>query len=80
VPDWAGDAEVHWLHPFGEPDEVIPDAEPSAGTDIGALRRGLISVTPLSFAVELDHLSAGYHSFVSRLTGSFPIVGLRSTA
>ena len=57
VPDWAGDSDVHWLYLFGEPDEIIPDADASFGTDIAALRAGCISVTPLSFAVGLSDLS-----------------------
>jgi 5'-nucleotidase len=73
VPDWAGDSDVHWLYLFGEPDEIIPDADASFGTDIGALRAGRVSVTPLSFAVELGDLSPGFRSFLARLTESFPL-------
>lgn len=73
VPDWAGDGDVHWLYLFGEPDEVIPDADASFGTDIGALRAGRISVTPLSFAVGLGDLPPGFRSFISRLTECFPL-------
>lgn len=73
VPEWAGDGDVHWLYLFGEPDEIIPEADASLGTDIGALRAGCISVTPLSFAVELSDLSASLQSFIARLTQTFPI-------
>ena len=72
VPDWADDSEVHWLYLFGEPDELIPDADGSFGTDIGALRAGHISVTPLSFAVELGDLPPGFQSFLGRLGERFP--------
>ena len=73
VPDWADDQEAHWLYLFGEPDEPIPEADGSLGTDIGALRAGHISVTPLSFAVELGDLPPGFQSFLGRLNASFPI-------
>jgi 5'-nucleotidase len=73
VPDWAGDSDVRWLYLFGEPDEIIPDADASFGTDIGALRAGLVSVTPLSFAVELAGLPPGFQSFLARLTERFPL-------
>jgi 5'-nucleotidase len=68
VPDWASDSDVHWLYLFGEPDEIIPDADASFGTDIAALRAGCISVTPLSFAVGLSDLSPGFRSFLARLS------------
>ncbi len=73
VPDWADDQEVYRLYLYGEPDEVIPEADGSLGTDIGALRAGHISVTPLSFAVELGDLPPGFQSFLGRLNASFPI-------
>jgi 5'-nucleotidase len=69
---WA-DGDVHWLYLFGEPDEIIPEADGSLGTDIGALRAGYVSVTPLSFAVELGDLSPGFQSFIARLGESFPL-------
>jgi 5'-nucleotidase len=69
---WS-DGEVHWLYLFGEPDEIIPETDGSLGTDIGALRAGNVSVTPLSFAVELSDLSPGFQSFISRLTHTFPL-------
>ena len=68
---WA-DGEVRWLHLFGEPDEIIPDADGSVGTDIGALKAGYISVTPLSFALEVSDLSPGLRSFLDHLTEIFP--------
>jgi len=73
VPEWAGDGDVQWLYLFGEPDEIIPESDASLGTDIGALRAGHVSVTPLSFAVELSDLSAGFQSFLGRLTETFPL-------
>lgn len=73
VPEWAGDGDVHWLYLFGEPDEIIPETDASLGTDIGALRAGCVSVTPLSFAVELSDLSPGLQSFIARLTETFPL-------
>lgn len=73
VPDWADDQEVYRLYLYGEPDEVIPEADGSLGTDIGALRAGHISVTPLSFAVELGDLPPGFQSFLGRLNAGFPI-------
>ncbi len=73
VPDWADDQDVHWLYLYGEPDELIPEADGSLGTDIGALRAGHISVTPLSFAIELGDLPPGFQSFLGRLSLRFPI-------
>jgi 5'-nucleotidase len=70
--EWA-DGEVHWLYLFGEPDEIIPEADGSLGTDIGALKAGYISVTPLSFAVELGDLSPGFQSFIARLNQTCPL-------
>jgi len=69
---WA-DGDVHWLYLFGEPDELIPEADGSLGTDIGALRAGYVSVTPLSFAVELGDLSLRFQSFIARLNETFPL-------
>jgi 5'-nucleotidase len=69
---WA-DGDVHWLYLFGEPDEIIPEADGSLGTDIGALRAGYVSVTPLSFAVELGDLSPGFQSFIALLSETFPL-------
>jgi 5'-nucleotidase len=79
--EWA-DGDVHRLYLFGEPDEIIPEADGSLGTDIGALRTGCISVTPLSFAVELGDLSPGFQAFISRLAEAFPLgsAGRRSLA
>jgi 5'-nucleotidase len=65
-----GDAFLMYL--FGEPDEVIPESDGSLGTDIGALRAGYVSVTPLSFAVELSDLSPGFQVFIARLSETFP--------
>jgi 5'-nucleotidase len=73
VPEWAGDGDVHWLYLFGEPDEIIPEADASLGTDIAALRAGYVSVTPLSFAVELGDLSPGFQGFLARLTETFAL-------
>ncbi len=70
--EWA-DGDAVWLYLFGEPDEIIPEADGSLGTDIGALRAGHVSVTPLSFAVELSDLSPGFQSFIARLTETFPL-------
>jgi len=70
--EWA-DGEVRKMWLFGEPDAVIPDLDGSLGTDIGALKAGLISVTPLSFALEVSDLSPGFRSFLGRLTESFPL-------
>jgi 5'-nucleotidase len=75
VPELSDDAEVYWLYLFGEPDEPIPEADASLGTDIGALRAGSVSVTPLSFAVGLGDLSPGFQAFLGRLTESFPLRG-----
>jgi hypothetical protein len=60
------------MYLFGEPDEVIPESDGSLGTDIGALRAGHVSVTPLSFAVELSDLSPGFQAFIARLSETFP--------
>lgn len=72
--NWA-DGEMHWMYLFGEPDEIIPDTDGSQVTDVVALRAGHISVTPLSFAVELSHQSPGFEAFIDRLTNSFPLAG-----
>ena len=69
--EWAGDDEVRRLYLFGEPDGVIPEADASPGTDLFAVRAGQVSVTPLSFAVELGDLSPGVRGFIARL--SFPL-------
>jgi 5'-nucleotidase len=79
VPEWAGDGDVHWLYLFGEPDEIIPEADASLGTDIAALRSGYVSVTPLSFAVEVADLSPGLQSFIARLTTTFPLANAMNT-
>jgi 5'-nucleotidase len=67
------DADVYRMYLFGEPDEVIPESDGSFGTDIGALRAGCVSVTPLSFAVELGDLSPGFQAFIARLSETFPL-------
>jgi 5'-nucleotidase len=67
------DGEVRKLHLFGEPDEIIPDLDGSLDTDIGALKAGRVSVTPLSFALEVSDLSPGFQAFLGRLTESFPL-------
>lgn len=67
---------MHWLCLFGEPDEIIPEADGSLGTYIGALRAGYVSVTRQSFAVELSHLSPGFQSFIVRLTDMFPLAAM----
>ena len=67
---------MHWLYLFGEPDEIIPEADGSLSTDIGALRAGYVSVTPLSFAVELGDLSPGFQSFIARLSDTFPLAAM----
>jgi len=61
---WAGDDEVRRLYLFGAPDEAIPEADASPGTDLFAVRAGQVSVTPLSFAVDL---SPGVQGFMARL-------------
>lgn len=71
--DADGDVRKLWL--FGEPDEDIPYADASLGTDIGALMAGNVSITPLSFALELSDLSPKFQSFLGRLTQDFPLSG-----
>ena len=80
VAEFGADGDVRKLWLFGEPDEDIPYADASFGTDIGALRAGHISITPLSFAVELSDLSPRFQSFLSRLTESFPLGNLPGQA
>ena len=70
--DWA-DGEVRKMWLFGEPDAIIPEVDDSLGTDIGALKAGYISVTPLSFALEISDLSPAFQSFLARMTESFLI-------
>jgi 5'-nucleotidase len=67
VKDWDTDPGPWSLYPFGGPDETIPEAGGQAGTDIAALRRGLISVTPLSVAIGLDEVSPAMTSFLAQL-------------
>jgi 5'-nucleotidase len=69
----AGDGDVHRVYLFGQPDELIPEVDASPGTDIGALRAGHVSITPLSSALEPDGLSPGFRFFLARLTESFPL-------
>jgi 5'/3'-nucleotidase len=70
--EWA-DGEVRRMWLFGEPDAIIPELDGSLGTDIGALKEGFVSVTPLSFAVELSDLAPPFVSFLARLVEDFPI-------
>ena len=67
VKDWDTDPGPQSLYLFGEPDEVIPEAGGQADTDLAALRRGLISVTPLSVAIGLDEVSPAMTSFLAQL-------------
>jgi hypothetical protein len=60
------------MYLFGEPDETIPEAAGPADTDVAALRRGLISVTPLSVAVGLDEFPPALTSFLGQLPVSAP--------
>ena len=57
APELDGDGDVRLLHLFGEPDDDIPEADASPGTDIGALRAGYVSVTPLSSAASAANFS-----------------------
>jgi broad specificity polyphosphatase/5'/3'-nucleotidase SurE len=57
VKDWDTDPGPWPLYPIGGPDEIIPEAGGQADSDIAALRRGLISVTPLSVAIGLGEVS-----------------------
>jgi 5'-nucleotidase len=50
---WPEGVQERSLFLFGEPDQVIPDAEEPAGTDIAAMRAGRISMTPLSLGLGL---------------------------
>jgi len=52
---------------FGEPDEDIPEADASPDTDIGALRAGYVSVTPLSSGAAAAWDSPPLRSFIARL-------------
>ena len=72
--EWAGDGEGRRPYLFGEPDEVIQEADASLGIDIGAVRAGHVSVTQLAFAVGLGDLSPGLRAFIARLTETFPPV------
>lgn len=70
---WDGDGDVRQLWLFGAPDEPVPEADASAGTDLGAVRAGHVSVTPLSFAVDASDLSPGARDFLARLSETFPL-------
>jgi 5'-nucleotidase len=74
VLEWATDGDVRRLWLFGEPEEPIPETDASLDTDIGAVRAGHVSVTPLSFAVEIGDLSPGLRAFIARLTETFGTV------
>ena len=76
--EWAGDGEGRRPYLFGEPDEVIQEADASLGIDIGAVRAGHVSVTQLAFAVGLGDLSPGLRAFIARLTETFPLVPRRA--
>ena len=73
MPGWDGDGDVRLLYLFGQPDEDIPEADASPGTDIGALRAGQVSVTPLPSGASAADRSPGYQSFVARLIEAFPL-------
>lgn len=65
--DWDTDPGPQAFYLFGGPDEAIPEADGPAGTDVAALRRGLISVTPLSVPAGLEEFSPAMTSFLARL-------------
>jgi 5'-nucleotidase len=67
VRDWDADPGPQAMYLFGEPDEAIPEADGPADTDVAALRRGLISVTPLSVAIGLDEFSPAMTSLLAQL-------------
>jgi 5'-nucleotidase len=73
MPGWDGDGDVRLLYLFGQPDEDIPEADASPGTDIGALRAGQVSVTPLSSGASAAGSAEELQSFIARLTEAFPI-------
>ena len=72
--DWDEDPGPQPLHLFGGPDEIIPEADGQADTDVAALRHGLISVTPLSVAIGLDEFSPAMTAFLAQLpvTATWP--------
>lgn len=51
---WSPDNSAQSMFVFGEPGEVFPEHGDPRGTDIAALREGLISVTPLGPMSTLD--------------------------
>jgi 5'-nucleotidase len=65
--DWDSDPGPQAFYLFGAPDEAIPEADGPDGTDVAALRRGLISVTPLSVAAGLEEFTPAMTSFLARL-------------
>jgi 5'-nucleotidase len=71
---WA-DGEEQGMYLFGEPDEIIPEIDGSLMTDVGAVRAGHISVTPLSFAVELSDPSPSFKALIERLIHAVPLAG-----
>jgi 5'-nucleotidase len=73
MPGWTGDGDVRLLYLFGEPGELIPEADASPGTDIGALRAGRVSVTLLPSATEPAGRAPAYQSFLARLAETFPL-------
>jgi 5'-nucleotidase len=73
VSEWPADGDMRRLWLFGRPEEPIQEADASLGTDIGTVRAGHVSVTPLSFAVEISDLSSGLRAFITRLSETFAL-------
>lgn len=59
---WASDETSRLMYLYGRVDEPIPHYDESPQTDIGALREGYVSITPLSLCFDAhldDHADAG---------------------
>jgi 5'-nucleotidase len=71
---WPAGTDERSLYLFGEPDELIPEARDSAGTDIAALRAGRISVTPLTLGLGIGAaaLPKPIRSLLHRMAAAMP--------
>jgi 5'-nucleotidase len=67
-PEWADADSTRSLYLFGEPDEEIPESGDASGTDIAALRAGLISVTAVPVSWQPGDLSVQERQYLDGLS------------